>query len=149
MPNLNTLLSEVKEAETLHLLSKRTKRNFTLNKALSTLSLLASIGMLINMDYQQKNDIIELQTNHIINYKNPSRYIERTKGDLRVSSNKNNKEIGMIMKNLNSNPFYEKSNMDLLKNVKIKGHLSSETPYIPIGDLKLKDGHLLKGNNRT
>ncbi len=143
------LLSEVEEVRINHLLTKRSKRSTSRNKTLSTLSLITGLGMVVNLNYQHRTDIIELQAKQIINYSNPLKYKERTRGDLKMNTHKNNDELGIIMGNLSSNPFYKKPNMDLLKEVNIKGHLSSKTPYIPVERLKLNDVHMLKGNDKA
>lgn len=77
----------------------------------------------------------------------PKPYVLRMviKGAKRMHENKD--DLNVIVNNLNSNPFYKKPNMDLLKEINIKGHLSSETPFIPIEHFKIKDAHLLKGTD--
>ena len=148
MPNMNTLLSKIDEAEANNLLTKRNKRNSNINKAFSTLTIIAGLSMVVNIGYQQQTDLIEYQTHQINKNKPLLRYKERTRRDLSMNLHKNNDELSNVMKNLNANPFYKKSNMDLLEKVNIKGHLQSKTPYIPIGSLKIKDAHLLKGDSK-
>ncbi|MGM0776897.1 MAG: hypothetical protein ACQEXE_10525 [Bacillota bacterium] len=148
MPAVDMILREVEETQAKHLLSNSNKKNTNVNQAVKTLTIIAGLSMLINIDSHQQLNIIELETDHIINHKHPLRYKERTKGDLVMNNPKNNHEMGNIMDNLNTNPFYKKSNMDLLKEIKITGHLTSETPYVPIKSLKLNNGHLLKGDKK-
>lgn len=44
-----------------------------------------------------------------------------------------------IQSNIKKNPFYKETDPNLVKEVQIKAHIKSETPYIPIGDIALQE----------
>lgn len=46
-----------------------------------------------------------------------------------------------IKNNLIKNPFYKESNNELLSEINITGHLKSETPYIPIKSIVIKNSN--------
>ena len=146
MPLTNTLLNEVEKFTAEKRIVKNSIRRKKMNVAVTTLALIPSIAFTLNINHQQQTELIEFKAKQIIEQKSYKTYRERTKGDL-VMNNKTNKIDGF--KHLTSNPFYSNPNYELLKNIDVKGHLSSDVPYIPIGSLKIKDGHLLKDERKA
>lgn len=147
MASVEMLMSIAEESEAVSLLEKRTKRNNKISKRIGSIAIFAGMSLIVNIPYDQQVDVLEQQTYAIFKAKKPTKYKERTKGDLTMATHKDSNEMSVIMKNLNSNPFFKPSNMDLLKEIKIKGHVKSEVPHLPIESLNLKDAHLLKGDN--
>lgn len=151
MTNMNILLSEVKIAEAEHLMEQSSKKYIAIKNAFGAISLLLSLNTVLDIDNQHQSDLIDYCIQSIRGDFQKHVKDSIDKGVHQMDTQKQNNVIQMknVLNNLRANPFYKPSNPELLKNVKIKGHLQSEVPYIPIKSLSIKNPQLLIGDERV
>ncbi|PES17523.1 hypothetical protein CN501_08255 [Bacillus cereus] len=140
----NAVRNEVKRIKTENHLSKRVEKQHLAKATIGFISLIASMTTTVQIDVVNESKLIEY---HIENVKKTITKYKETKGVSKMSTQNNSTDLNLdaIMRNLNSNPFYKQTNPILIKEVQIQGHLSSETSYIPLDFVRIKDAHLLQG----